>query len=258
MIIISVFAFGASDFEKALENAKNYYNQGEFTKAIEELQKAMNTLEKQKDEDMIEAFKYLGFSYVAFGEREKAKIEFKKVIKLDPHIQLDPSFVSPKIIAVFEEARAELRAEGFDFSKPVKPTPTPVPTPKPQGEWTRGGAFARSLFIPGLGQIYKGQKVKGYVILGAETLFLLATLNAMGEFNDAKTAYDDAKQGEDFDSLYKDYEDAGRKANAMAAILGIIWTYNVIDASFFSVSPNLSLSPNLKGGNPGLNIGIKF
>ncbi|MDD3626745.1 MAG: tetratricopeptide repeat protein [bacterium] len=257
LAIISLVAFGASDFEKALENAKNYYNQGEFNKAIEELQKAMSSLEKQKDEDMIEAYKYLGFSYVAFGEKEKAKAEFKKVIKLDPQLQLDPSFVSPKIIAVFEEARAELQAEGFDFSKkPVYINPQPEP-PKPQGQWTRGGAFARSLFVPGLGQIYKGQKVKGYVILGAETLFLLATLNAMGEYNDAKSAYEDAKYGEDFEALYSDYESASGKANGMAAVLGILWTYNIIDASFFGQS-NTTLYPSMNYGSPGLKLQIKF
>ena len=256
--VITIFAFGASDFEKAIENAKNYYNQGEFNKAIEELQKAMNSLEQQKDEDLIEAHKYLGFSYVAFGEKENAKNEFKKVIKLDPQMELDPAFVSPKIIAVFEEARAELKAEGFDFTKSeVMINPQPEP-PKVHGQWTRGGAFTRSLFVPGLGQIYKGQKTKGYILMGTEALFLLATVSAMGEYNDAKSAYEDAKYGDDFESLYNDYEGAADKANSMAAILGALWTYNIVDAAFFGPSPSRSVNFNYDIGKPGLKLQFQF
>lgn len=258
VLIFSIAALAVSDFEKALENAKIYYDQGDFTKSIEELKKAMDSLEGQNNEDKVEAYKYLGFSYVAFGEKEKAKEEFKKVIKLKPSMKLDATIVSPKIIAVFAEARAELEAEGFDFTKPVSIETIPTPQPRIPGQITKSGAFFRSLFIPGLGQIYKGQKTKGYVIMGSGVIFLGATLGAMGDYNDKKDAYESAAYNDDFEKLFKDYEDAASKASAMATITGVIWMYNIIDASFFSFGPSTNLKVNPDFGKPGLKLQIKF
>ena len=245
IIVICFMAVNVSaltEFEKALENAKTYYSEGDYEKAIEALEDAKTFVSQSKDEDLVEAYKYLGFSYVAFGEKEKAKESFKNAIKLFPQLELDTALVSPKIVAVFEEARTELIASGWkpeeagtDEINPVpSPMPAPKETPKPpvlDHPVTKGGAFTRSALVPGLGQIYKGQKGKGYVFMSAAALTGILYLKNRGEYNSAKSEYEDATFDADYSELFDEYERKQKDTNNMAMILTAVYTANILDAA---------------------------
>ena len=98
----------ADSLELMLERAKTFYDNGEYEHAISELEKALQYLKQLEQGDQVEAYKYLAFSYVAFGDKVKAKEQFKKALALEPNLTLDPATVSPKIIKVFEEAKSEM------------------------------------------------------------------------------------------------------------------------------------------------------
>lgn len=147
--------------ERMLEAAKIYYNNGEYENAIRELEKAMQYLKQLNQTDQVEAYKYLAFSYVAFGNKEKAKEHFKLALALDPDLELDPATVSPKIIQVFEEAKSEMAVV-----PPVKPPDVKPIKPPPTGaRVSTFGATWRSCCFPGWGQFYKGQSGKGKKIM---------------------------------------------------------------------------------------------
>ena len=246
LIIIICFsvvnAFALTEFEKLLENAKTYYSEGDYEKAISELERARNFVSQSKEEDLVEAYKYLGFSYVAFGEKEKAKESFKNAIKLSPELELDSALVSPKIVAVFEEAKTELIASGWKpedgDTTEINPVPSPMPvpkeTPKPpvlDHPITKGGAFTRSAFVPGLGQIYKGQKGKGYVFMGAAALTGIIYLKNRSDYNSAKSEYESATFDADHEELFKEYESKQKETNTMAMIFTAVYAVNIIDAT---------------------------
>ena len=54
--------------ETMLGMAKTHYYNGEYENAIRELEKALLYLRQLKRTDQVEAYKYLAFSYVAFGD----------------------------------------------------------------------------------------------------------------------------------------------------------------------------------------------
>ncbi len=236
----AVFSQGAqdeSDILQILERSKLYYNNGEYEKAITELEKALNLLYKLKQNDRVEAYKYLGFSYVAFGDIVKAKESFKKALSLNPDLTLDPTTVSPKIIQVFEAAKAEIPA--LDTSAIRVGT-------KPEPEYKRpdyGGALIRSTVFPGWGQFYKGDRQKGMLVLVGTGSCLGATIfSALME----SAAHEKYLEDED---KYKAYNFWFNMTRIGLVSTGAFWLYGIFDAAFIKSKTQTSLgSVNNKSG----------
>ncbi len=192
---------------KMLDNAKSYYNNGEYENAIKQLENALQYLKQLNKNEQVEAYKYLAFSYVAFGDKEKAKEQFKKALNLDPKLELDPATVSPKIIKVFEEAKAEIVS--------ITPAPQPVQTPsvKPvqpfakKGIVSTSGALLRSCCLPGFGQMYKGESSKGKVMIITTAVLFPTTLIATSIQNVKHDEYLNIEPGnkDGMDRAYKEY-----------------------------------------------------
>ena len=85
------------------------YKAGEYQRSLEVLREALSSGEQLSLEERVEAYKYSAFDQVALGDPAGARESFRQSLLLSPSLTLDPTFVPPKIIAVFEEARAGLR-----------------------------------------------------------------------------------------------------------------------------------------------------
>jgi tetratricopeptide (TPR) repeat protein len=192
---------------KMLERAKFYYNNGEYENAIKELESALQYLKQLNQNEQVEAYKYLAFSYVAFGDKEKAKEQFKKALSLEPKLELDPATVSPKIIKVFEEAKAEMAPVTPPPSPPaIQPKGTQV-SPRPRTVSTTM-ALARSCCLPGWGQIYKGEESKGRKMAITAAILLPSTLIATSIQNAKHDTYLKIEPGkkDEMDQAYREYK----------------------------------------------------
>ncbi|MCK4250744.1 tetratricopeptide repeat protein [candidate division WOR-3 bacterium] len=212
-----------------LVRAKTFYNSGEYEHAISELEKALQYLKQLEKGDQVEAYKYLGFSYVAFGDKAKAKEQFKKALVLKPNLTLDPAIVSPKIIKIFEEAKAEL---------PTVPFITPVVEPtKPsvaKQEVSTSGAMMRSCCIPGWGQMYKGQDSKGKrMMIAAGVTFGVSIISWVLQ-EAAHTKYLDVGPGNihEMDDAYKRYKFWYSTAVFTSLTFIGVYFYNIYDVIF--------------------------
>ena len=85
------------------------YKAGEYQRSMEVLQEALSSGDRLSPEERVEAYKYTAFDQVALGDPAGARASFRQALQLAPNLTLDPTFVPPKIISVFEEARAGLR-----------------------------------------------------------------------------------------------------------------------------------------------------
>ncbi len=115
-------------FEQQLEDAKSLYRQGSFQEAISKLLGVVDELKPLRDVELrkpqlADAYLHLGLSYVAVGERAAGKEALKALLRLDRERRLDPEIYAPKVVALFEEARAEVWAE----PAPVKTASAPTP-----------------------------------------------------------------------------------------------------------------------------------
>jgi LysM repeat protein len=92
--------------EAFLENGVRDYFMGDYLGAVKNLQKAV-ALGLKDNDDMSKVHRFLAYSYVALNKRDKAKDSFRDALKVDPELRLDPVYVSPKIIEVFQEVEAQ-------------------------------------------------------------------------------------------------------------------------------------------------------
>ena len=81
------------------------YDDLDYPRAVELLEKALR--ESLTREERIITFRTLAFAQVALGQRDAARVSFERLLRLDPKFQLDRT-ISPRIRAVFEEARAAI------------------------------------------------------------------------------------------------------------------------------------------------------
>jgi hypothetical protein len=81
--------------------------------------------------DLVRAAVHLGIAYVALEQRDKAKRRFEDALALEGNLRLTSDRYSPKVIAVFEEARRERAARAL---------PAPAARGSLRLPWIAGGA----------------------------------------------------------------------------------------------------------------------
>jgi tetratricopeptide (TPR) repeat protein len=221
LALSAVLAWGQEAPGTLVTKGMELYKAGDYQRSLETLQKALAPGGKLTREEQIEACKYAGFDQVALGNTGAAKESFRQALKLSPTLTLDPAYVSPKIIAVFEEVKTALKP------------PPPPPGAKPP---SRMGFAFRSLIVPSWGQFAAHRKVPGFIFLGATILALSNAGRTQTVYQNAQDTYLNAKTGSDFDALFKKYDKAASDRNTASYILGTVWLANVVDA-FFSKPP---------------------
>jgi len=221
LALSAVLAWGEETPGTLVAKGVELYKAGEYQRSLEALQKVLSPGGKLTREEQIEACKYIGFDQVALGNTVAAKESFRQALKLSPTLTLDPAFVSPKIIAVFEEVKTAL-----------KPPPPPSGSKPP----SRMGFALRSLIVPSWGQFAAHRRVAGFIFAGGTILVLANAGRTQTAFQDARDSYNKAGPGSNFDSLYTKYEKATSNRNTGSYLLGTIWLANVVDA-FFSKPP---------------------
>lgn len=116
------------------------YNDLEYPRAIELLDKALATETLTRDEKMV-TYQTLAFAHVALGKSDDAITDFENLLRVEPTFELDRT-ISPRVRSVFEEARARVATgKGPESSGPALPTVTPTVTP------SRGVKEGRALTV---------------------------------------------------------------------------------------------------------------
>ena len=112
---------------------------------------------------------------------------------------------------------------------------------------TRFKAAVRSLFLPGWGQYYSGNKSRGFLINGATLAVGISTIVAQYDFRNKRNDYDRAKLDlqnattyEEIQRLQQVVQDKNRDAydaesarNTLFYVTAGLWAYNVLDAVIF-------------------------
>lgn len=133
------------------------YERGFYDEVVINAQKALSDTAVYTPSDIVYLRTYLAFSLVALGNDDQATEVFKAILVSKPKLELNPEFVSPKIISVFKRAQLEItKSQGqtgvqsgmiFDTGRP----------PKLPCLW-------RTALWPGWGQSYRGEIRKGKIL----------------------------------------------------------------------------------------------
>jgi hypothetical protein len=108
-------------------------HEGDFETAVTTLEGACRRLSRDAPRSPLRSLAavHLGIAYVALDQRDTAKARFKDALAVDPGLRLTLDRHSPKVIAVFEEARRERAAQAQPASGKRRRSTAP---------WVVGGA----------------------------------------------------------------------------------------------------------------------
>ncbi|MBI4552621.1 MAG: hypothetical protein HY710_10175 [Candidatus Latescibacteria bacterium] len=212
---------------RLVTDAIRLYDDAEYERVIDQLQ-AVASLDGIVSQGLsAEVHTYLAFTYVAMNRLDRARHEFQTALQANPKLTLDDeAVVAPKLRRVFVTVRRETlsRARGR----------------------TLRNTFWRSLVLPGWGQVYRGQHVKGYGLMAAEAGLVTGAVIAVRSFIAARNAYvrfstDEAlviyNQRRSIDDVntavqrrYDRYASSARRANVMVGLAAGFWGLNMLDA----------------------------
>ncbi|MBI4727807.1 hypothetical protein HY768_11435 [candidate division TA06 bacterium] len=198
------------------------YERGYYDEVVGNAQKALADTAPYTPSDLVYLRTYLSFSLVALGNDDQAVEVFKIILVSKPKLELNPEFVSPKIISVFKRAQLEVaQSQGqsgvqpgliFDKGKPKK-----MP------------CLWRAALWPGWGQSYRGEIKKGK-ILKRSALGIAAGLGAvfLGTYL-SHQSYLNATDPDVIGSKYDTYN-AWYKTRSFGINLAIsFWFYSALD-----------------------------
>jgi hypothetical protein len=89
-----------------LEKGIHLYLAGEYRGAVQSLLEALKRGLRRKD-DICKTYRFLAYSHIALGERDLGMKAFRKALAIHPTLKLDPTYISPKIMGIFEEVKRE-------------------------------------------------------------------------------------------------------------------------------------------------------
>jgi TolB-like protein len=128
---------------------------------------------------------------------------------------------------------------------------------------SRGDAAFRSLIVPGLGQFYNRQPVKGWAFAGLTLGLAGGAVGFHLAGTSARSSYDKATNPTDAETFYGRASDRFRTRNWLLVGLAAAWTVNVLDAYLSGVDGQamlggVALAPAPVPGGGGLVLAARF
>ncbi len=243
----NLFAQSASAADSTLAAIKGMYDSGSYISA--ELQTRRVLEDKRVNDTMrVQLEKYLGFALVAQGKNESAEEHFINALRLDSSLTLDPVLTSPKILSVFEAAKAQYQAELSAGQSKTHGRPKGLSTV------SRGPSF-RSVLFPGWEQLYRGKRTKGYILLGVGAAAAVTAIVSDFLRRDARTNYLNASTPALAESRYHTYDLYYKTEVYSISAFVLIYAYSELDA-FLDLPPNLdaAYSPSTRSLSLGLHL----
>ncbi len=222
------------------------YRDLNYTAATDSARLALAQVNAYAPDELAQIHTLLGLIAYANNQLTDARGQFLSALSLNPELELDPLLVSPKILEFFDAIKAE-RAR--------------LPADAQSGEIRyvvvedlRIEATLRSMLVPGWGQLHKGDRRKGWVLLGTWGTALGGTTLTFVQRQQAKTAYEDANTVEEAQERYDTYNRWYRTHRAVLLGMASVWVYSYVDAliSERPASPAASFSLTPVAGRDAL------
>lgn len=204
---------------------RDAYERIDYGTAERRAREALDMHEAFSADQLVEVHTLLGLILYARNEPLEAREQFEAALSLDPALELDPVLVSPKTLEFFEEVRSTFTVEGGGERESVIRY-VRVHDPRP-------AATVRSVVLPGWGQLYKGERAKGWVLVGLWGATAAGTVTAHVLRSQARSDYLDATDPTVIAERYDSFNTWHQARTALALGAVAVWTYAAFDALVF-------------------------
>jgi len=111
-VVLFVLLAQAAGPTEELQRGKYAYDRGEFNRAVEIVHPLLYPdLRLQTENQIVQAHRILGVSYLFEKRQDQATGEFRKLLQLSPDYRFDPLLDPPEVVDFFNKVRADYSAE---------------------------------------------------------------------------------------------------------------------------------------------------
>ena len=141
----------ASAGDPEIERGIRQVEDGDYDPAIVTLDAAARRLsgDATRARDLSQAYLYLGIAYIGKGHEAAAKAKFREAVAQVKDLSLSPDKFPPKVIDLFEAARAETASA-------ARAVPSPAPAASTPASAKKGGRGKTLLIVGGLAAVGGG------------------------------------------------------------------------------------------------------
>ncbi|MFQ6114418.1 MAG: tetratricopeptide repeat protein [bacterium] len=209
---------------KLLEEIRNAYNQLDFTEAEIKAKSALDDYQRFSPAQLTEIHKILALIYYSQNNTAEARQHFENALSLTPDLKLDPLFVSPKILDFFAQIKRdrERPLEGHSSAQ-AEVRYVLVQDRRPS-------AALRSMILPGWGQLYKGDKTKGKVLISLWSVGLIGSVITHLARENAEDKYVSETNPAKIESRYSTFNTFHKLRNSLLIFSAGVWLYSYVDA----------------------------
>lgn len=260
-VIVLLFCSIVPAQQLSLDEIRNNYRSFNYSKVIELSQPLLssNTLAK---EEIIELQTMNAVSYYSLNDESSARKSFIEILKLDSNYSLDPAFISPKIITLFENTKKDFnqiyieKQENINDDKRNEDN-----TGKPiQNHSANNSYLLQSIILPGWGHLSRGKNTKG-VIIGAASLAALGSMIYYAvDASDKEKQYLNETVPVLIQQKYNSYNSSYKTRNTLIAAYAAIWLFTQLDLLVFDTdynSTDFNISPQINQQN-NLSLSLQF
>ncbi|MDX1740901.1 MAG: hypothetical protein R3178_06390, partial [Rhodothermales bacterium] len=239
-----------------VEGVREAYEKLDFDLALARADSIIRIGERQDPSDLVQVHTIAALVHIARNRPSAAKPHFLSALSIDPDLELNPTIASPQALELFRSAQAEMRSADSRAS-PSAITYLRVYDPRP-------AAAYRSMLVPGWGQIYKGQRKRGYLFMGLWGATAAGTIAAHIVRHDREQAYLDETDPTQVPSRFDDFNRWHKVRNNLAIGAALTWVVSYLDALIFegpdrpAAGPSLNLSYRPAHGVAAPSINLKI
>lgn len=243
----------------SLDEIRNYYKSFNYKKVIELSESLLNenTLAK---EEIIELEIMKAVSSYSLNDETSARKSFIEILKLDKNYSLDPSFISPKIISLFESTKKDFNQIYAD--KPEEQLEENIPEEKTSdfsSVYKKDNSdLLKSIIFPGWGHLTRSSGIKGWIITSAGLASLGTMIYYIVDANNKEEEYLNETDPVLIQQKYNSFNTSYKTRNALITAYAAIWVFAQLDLLVFDTeygSPPISFS---SGYNSVDDINISF
>jgi len=255
----------AQSLSDSTERFTTLYQEFRYQEVIRQGEAYLDQKPDLTDLEKCEILRLIALSYFARQDMQGALKNFSEILKYDENYHLDPIKNSPKILSFFEEIRRQYQQNKKTVTRSITDTLIIAPTPAFTDSLTTSAhrQMALSFLLPGSGQLSRGKKIKGWLLLAGNFSLLGTSVYFIVETNRLNDYYLHASETNEIAEAYDDYNQAYRKRNIALTGFALVWLYTQIDFLFLSSPSNQQAAirwyPTIKpSGTTALNVSLSL
>ena len=239
-----------------LRDIRSAYERVDFDVAEQRIQEALDQFDLFSPTELAQVHMFSALIYYAQDDAGKAEAQLVLALQLHSDLELDPILAPPGLVAIGDRLKKDFKEAG-QINNEQQPDVRYLVLDDP-----RPAAAMRSMLVPGWGQLYKGERKKGYWLIGAWGATAGGTLVTHFLRANAEDKYLEAATVDDARALYDDFNRWHQVRNNLFLAAAGVWVYSYIDALIFQTTPVQSqrvqvyTTPSLSG--PNMQVIIRF